>query len=378
MISISIVMPCLNEGTTIAQCILQAKRGLASLPKHAYHGEVIVVDNGSNDDSDVLAKKAGAIVVYEKTKGYGAALKRGIRTARGAYIIMGDCDGTYDWSSIKPFVTRLKQGADLVLGSRFLGTIQPDAMNFLHKYIGNPMLTMILNIFSRTQVSDTQTGMRAFTKQAYRRMRLTSSGMEFASEMIVKAAYYSMRIQEVPITYSARKGTSKLSPLSDAWRHIKFILIYSPTYALIMPACFLFILSFLLSLRLLQGPLYLWRARLDVNTLSLSLFCMLLGVQGMLLGIFARVYTHCVLHIPLGQLATYLLRHTTTERLLIIGLLFCTFGLGIVGGITLPWIVAGFPALAQTKEVLFGVGIAIIGIQLIYSSLLFGLMKESQ
>lgn len=220
---ISIVMPCLNEAEGIARCIAWAQEGLA---RTGLPGEVIVADNGSSDRSVEIAQAAGARVVHQPLRGYGNAYHKGFSASSGAYIVMGDADQTYDFREIDRLVEPLRHGYDYVLGSRFQGTILPGAMPWTHRYIGNPVLTLILNLLFGLKSSDAHSGLRAFTREAYLRMGLTSPGMEFASELVIKAAQVRLRVAEVPITYYPRAGASKLNALRDGWRHLRFMFAY--------------------------------------------------------------------------------------------------------------------------------------------------------
>lgn len=221
-IEVSFVMPCLNEETTIAKCIFEAKK---AFKKNNLSGEVVVSDNGSKDNSVNIAKKAGSVVVHQNKKGYGNAYQKGFISARGKYIVMADSDMTYPIHMLGDFVKELKKGSDFVIGSRFKGKIHSGAMTPLHRYIGNPFLTGVLNLLFNAGVSDAHCGMRAFTKEAYKKMGLTSAGMEFASEMVIRASQCGLKIKEIPIEYYARdiKSPSKLSSFSDGWRHLKFM-----------------------------------------------------------------------------------------------------------------------------------------------------------
>lgn len=220
---ISIVMPCLNEEQGIARCIAWAQEGLA---RAGLPGEIIVADNGSTDRSVEIARRAGAVVVLEPDRGYGNAYHKGFAASSGTYIVMGDADETYDFREIDRLIAPLREGYDYVLGSRFQGTILPGAMPWTHRYIGNPVLTFILNVLFGLKSSDAHSGLRAFTREAYTRMGLTSPGMEFASELVVKAAQTRLRVAEVPITYYPRAGSSKLNALRDGWRHLRFMFMY--------------------------------------------------------------------------------------------------------------------------------------------------------
>ena len=244
-------MPCLNEAQTVGVCVQKARRAIKQL---GISGEVVVADNGSTDGSPSIAEREGARVVHQPIRGYGAAYLAGIAAARGKFIVIGDSDNTYDFGEIPRFLQPLRESADLVMGSRFKGEIKPGAMPWLHRYIGNPTLTGILNLLFRAGVSDAHCGMRAFTKDAYEKLGLQTTGMEFASEMVIKAAKVGLKITEVPITYYPRKGESKLHSFRDGWRHLRFMLMLSPTYLFLLPGALLFLIGLLGTIALL--PFY--------------------------------------------------------------------------------------------------------------------------
>lgn len=222
-IEVSVVMPCLNEEETLGICIEKAQNTMQSLN---IQGEVVVADNGSTDASVEIAERLGALVVHQSTRGYGAAYLAGFAAAQGQYIVMGDSDDTYDFTDLKRFITPIQNGYDLVIGNRFKGKILPGAMPWARRYIGNPVLSGMLRLLFGTYISDSHCGMRAFTADAYKRMSLKTTGMEFASEMVIKAVETKLKILEIPITYYPRGGESKLNAIQDAWRHIRFMLKY--------------------------------------------------------------------------------------------------------------------------------------------------------
>lgn len=247
-------MPCLNEEKTVGRCV---KKAFMGLKKAGVKGEVIVVDNGSTDRSPTIAAKVGARVIFESKKGYGQALISGIKAAKGDWLVLGDSDGTYDFSKLENFFRALEGGADLVLGSRLRGKIKKGAMPFLNRFLGTPTLNLFLRLFYGIKVSDSQTGMRALTKKAAKKLHLRCRGMEFASEMLVRAAQEGLKIKEVPIDYYPRRAPSKLSRFRDAWRHIRFMLLFAPTWLFLIPGGFLFTLGALSLLLLLRGPVFL-------------------------------------------------------------------------------------------------------------------------
>lgn len=373
--TISIVMPCLNEERSVKKCITQAKLSLKKLGRLGFSGEIILADNGSTDTSVERAKRAGATIVLVQTRGYGAAYQAGIAASHGRYIVIADSDGTYDLGNIGAFITLLEQGFDLVLGSRFTGNIKPGAMPLLNRYLGNPILTSLLNFTYGTRITDAHTGMRAFTRTSWDTMNLVSSGMEFASEMLMKAKLHNLRITEIPIVYSKRTGTSKLMPLVDAWRHVKCMILYTPTFALILPGILLMLLGFSLSIILLPGKLAIFGIYLDIHTMSMGGLIANLGITTTLLGILSRLYTQKVLHVPGGALGNLILSNITVERLLLSGLLLIVTGLGLIGIVVIAWIGSGFGELSRIREVIFGIELVITGAQLAFSSFVFGLLE---
>jgi glycosyltransferase involved in cell wall biosynthesis len=281
---VSVVIPCLNEAAGIVQVVTEARDGLRAA---GLSGEIIVVDNASEDDSAELARGAGATVVTETRRGYGSAYLAGLAAARGDYVVMADADGTYPLDRLGEFAERLRDGADLVLGSRFQGTIEPGAMPWPNRYIGNPLLTGMLNLLFRSGVSDAHCGLRAIRRDVIPTLQLSATGMEFASEMVIKAGKRRLRIDEVPIGYRVRIGDSKLSRFSDAWRHIRFMLVYSPAFLFVLPGGIAALAGFV-------GLVVLGSIRnlSDHWTGASVTFAMLtiLGLGVIQLGLFARTY----------------------------------------------------------------------------------------
>lgn len=283
-LEVTVVIPCLNEAAGIASVVAEARAGLEAA---GIHGEVIVVDNGSHDASAELAREAGATVVEEPRRGYGSAYLAGLGAANGRYIVMADADGTYPLDRIGDFVERLRGGADMVIGSRFKGTIEPGAMPWPNRHIGNPLLTGMLNLLFRSRVSDAHCGLRAMRRDAIPTLKLSALGMEFASEMVIKAGKQRLRIDEVPIAYRVRVGESKLSRFSDAWRHIRFMLVYSPAFLFLLPGGAAAVAGLIGLVALGALP------RLGDHWTGVSVaFAMLtlLGLGVIQLGLFARTY----------------------------------------------------------------------------------------
>jgi glycosyltransferase involved in cell wall biosynthesis len=286
---LSIVMPCLNEAETVAACVRTA---LGFLREHGVSGEVIVADNGSSDGSPRLASEAGARVVHVEEKGYGAALMGGIAAARGRYIVMGDADLSYDFSALMPFLEKLRAGDDLVMGNRFEGGIAPGAMPSLHRWLGNPVLTAIGRLFFRSPVGDFHCGLRAFRRDAVLALDLRTSGMEFASEMVVKATLHGQRIAEVPTALrpDGRSRPPHLRSWRDGWRHLRFLLLYSPRWLFFYPGLVLSAIGIATILWLLPGPQRIGDVGFDIHTFVFAVAAVLLGAQAIAFAFFTKVF----------------------------------------------------------------------------------------
>ncbi|MBM3881451.1 MAG: glycosyltransferase family 2 protein [Verrucomicrobia bacterium] len=286
---LSIVMPCLNEAETVASCIRKAQQFLAT---HRVAGEVIVADNGSTDGSAALARQAGARVVPAPIRGYGGALQAGIAAARGQFIVMGDADDSYDFGALESFLEALEGGCDLVMGNRFAGAIQPQAMPRLHRLVGNPLLSGLGRLFFRSPVRDFHCGLRGFSKAAYARLDLQTMGMEFASEMVVKASLLGLRIAEVPVTLApaGRTRPPHLRTWRDGWRHLRFMLLYSPRWLFLYPGFALMLAGLSVGLWLAGGPRSVGSVVLDVHTLLYAALAMLIGAQSVWFAILARAF----------------------------------------------------------------------------------------
>jgi len=366
----SIVMPCLNEHETISTCIEKAQNALKEL---GIIGEVIVADNGSTDGSPAIAEPMGARVVHQPIRGYGATYQAGISAAHGKYIVMGDSDDTYDFTDLERFINPLKNGYDMVMGSRFKGKILPGAMTWSHRYIGNPILSGMLRLFFHTHISDSHCGMRSIRRGAYDRLNLQTTGMEFASEMVVKAVQNDLRICEVPITYYPRQGESKLCSFRDAWRHIRFMLLFSPTHLFVVPGFVLFLLGMFALLMMLPGPVHIGSRAYDIHVMTLAGFLTLLGYQVLNMGLYARAYALHTGFVLKDSFINGLYQLFTLERGIAFGMLFFLFGLALDLHVAWVWIRSGFGALDEVRSALFALVCMVLGVQTIFSAFLLSL-----
>lgn len=327
-LELTVVMPCLNESATIGTCIKKAMRTIAGL---GLRGEVVIGDNGSNDGSQQIAKALGARVVPVEERGYGAALRGAIAAARGRFIIMGDSDDSYDFTQLGVFVNKLREGYDLVMGNRFRGGIRPGAMPPLHRYLGNPVLSWIGRLFFNCPVGDFHCGLRAFRKDMVEKLNLQTKGMEFASEMVVKATLFSLRLTEVPTTLSpdGRNRAPHLRTWRDGWRHLRFLLLYSPRWLFLYPGILLIFIGTAAGLWLLPGPRRVGAVTFDVHTLLFAAMAILIGFQSVNFAAFAKIFavTHGLL--PEDEVLSKLLRHVTLETGLLAGTALILAGIGM-------------------------------------------------
>lgn len=332
----SIVMPCLNEAETLAVCINKAKHFLNT---NNIVGEIIIADNGSVDGSQGIAISAGAKVVHVESKGYGSALMGGIEAAQGEYIIMGDADDSYDFSNLQDFLSALDEGYDLVMGNRFKGGIMPGAMPFLHRYLGNPALSGIARLFFKSDIGDFHCGLRAFRKDALLTLNLRTTGMEFASEMIVKATLKKLKIKEVPtVLYpDGRTRPPHLRTWTDGWRHLRFLLLYSPRWLFFYPGIVLTVLGILISAFLLGGPRQIGKITLDINTLMYASFLIVLGVQVVLFSLFTYVFGVNADLLPKDNLTDRFVQSIGLEKGIVISLGMILLGFASSVGALIYW-----------------------------------------
>jgi len=365
---VSVVIPCLNEAENIELCVSTA---LGVLKSSGIDGEVVVVDNASEDDSAKLAEAAGARVVSEPRRGYGSAYLAGFAAAQGKYIVMADADLTYDFNEIPRFVAELDGGAELVMGDR-MDNIQPGAMPWLHRYIGNPILTGLLNLLFRTGVNDAHCGMRALRRDVLERLDLRTTGMEFASEMVIRASKEKLRIAEFPIEYHPRGGESKLSSFRDGWRHLRFLLVHSPTHLFIAPGMLLAGLGTLI-VALVGGGLDLLGRSWGIHALIGGALLMVVGTQVLALGLCAHAYGTYFM----GERDPWFDKMRARFRLehgLLLGGVFVLIGLVLGGIIVGTWISRGFGSLADEHMAVVAATLIIVGIQIFFSSFLLSIL----
>ncbi len=349
-LEISIVMPCLNEAETLSICIQKAKSALAA---QGISGEIIIADNGSTDGSQKIAADLGARVINVPRKGYGAALQGGVAAALGKFVLMGDADDSYDFSHIGYFLGPLRDGDDLVMGNRFAGGIQPGAMPFLHRYLGNPVLTAIGRILFRSPVNDFHCGLRAFSKDAYNRMELRSQGMEFASEMVVRATLLGMRVSEVPTTL-AKDGRSRAPHLRtwrDGWRHLRFLLLYSPRWLFLVPGLVMMALGLVAFGILWFGPAKIGRVTFDVDTMIFAGAAVLVGYQAVVFAIFARILGVTQGLLPANPTLERSFKHVNLELGVAAGASVTAVGVGVSIWAVMLWSRAGFGPLDASRMI---------------------------
>jgi glycosyltransferase involved in cell wall biosynthesis len=370
-------MPCLNEAATVGRCVQQARR---FLEQAGVEGEVLVADNGSSDDSRTLAAQAGARVITVAQRGYGAALNAGIAAARGRYVIMGDADESYDFSRLEDFVAKLRAGYPLVMGNRFRGGIEPGAMPALHRYLGNPVLSFVGRLFFRAKISDFHCGLRGFEREAACALDLRTSGMEFASELVVRAALAGWRIAEVPTTLrpDGRGRPPHLRSWRDGWRHLRFLLLFSPRWLFLYPGIALLALGTALTTALYFTPLHFLGAGLDIHSMLYASAAALLGLQLCLFALFARISAQAAGLLPRQPALERLLKLLSLERGLLLGLALAAAGFAWSAAAFWHWREAGFGALdprAMMRDTIPAAALMIGGMEVMLASFLVSLLN---
>lgn len=382
MIKLTILMPCLNEAETLAMCIRKAHEGAKSAGFAPDDYEVLVADNGSTDGSQAIARAANARIIDVPVRGYGAALRAGIDAAYGNYIIMGDSDASYDFAAIAPFIEKLDEGYGLVMGTRMKGKIEPGAMPILHRYLGNPVLTFIGNALFSCSLSDFHCGMRGFTQQAMQSLDLRTNGMEFASEMVIRATLSHMKRTEVPITLypDGRSRPPHLRTWRDGWRHLRFMLLYSPLWVFIYPGLFLWGVSAVVTAVLLAGPLTIGDVVFDVHTLLIMSTLLLSSSQIILMGLLAMAYAARLRILPPRQWLIRFIDRFSLGHGLVVSILLAVAGIAIFAIQLRTWQSADFGPLDYQKTlrpVVLGLIMLITGIQLFFWSFMASLFSIS-
>mgnify|MGYP005844272077 CR=1 FL=1 len=375
-VEVSVVMPCLNEAATLERCIRAAQRGLGSV---GARGEVVVADNGSTDGSAQIAERLGARVVRVPVKGYGAALLAGIEAARGEFVVMGDADATYDFAAIAPLVERLRAGDDLVVGNRFAGGIEPGAMPWLNRYVGNRILSRVGRLFFKSPVSDFHCGLRAFRREAILGLDLRTTGMEFASEMIVKATLAGLRIGEAPTTLSKPPDGRRthLRRWRDGWRHLRFLLLYSPRWLFLYPGLALIVFGAVVMAWLLPGPRVVGSVGFDIQTLLYAGVAVVVGFQAVLFSVFTQVFTANEGLLPPDGRLGLAHRCVNLEVGLLIGALLILAGAGGSIYAFVRWSLASFPELDPSRSMRLVVPSAtalVLGCEIVLASFFLGIL----
>ena len=376
MPQLSIVMPCLNEAATLADCITAAQAASAAAGISA---EIIVADNGSTDGSQQIALGLGARVIKVSERGYGNALRGGIAAAEGRYIVIGDADRSYDFGAAPLFLEKLSEGFDLVMGNRFAGGIEPGAMPWLNRWVGTPVIGAIGRLMFRTPARDFNCGFRGFSREAYNRMNLQSAGMEFASEMVIKAAVQGMRTAEVPVVLrpDGRTRAPHLRRWRDGWRHLRFMLLFSPRWLFLVPGCVALAVGAAVVAWLFPGPRQIGAVELDIDTMLVAGVLAMIGYQLVVFAVFSKVYAIQVGFHPGEPVLERLFKHLNLERGLLVGLVMSLAGLIAIGAAAWSWRSTGFghldPRLTM-RELIPSVVILALGVQTIFASFFLSIL----
>ena len=373
---VSVVMPCLNEAETLGRCVAAAR---AALDASGIRGEIVVADNGSTDGSREIAARAGARVVDVPEPGYGAALIGGISSARGRYVVMGDADDSYDFGAIPEFVRKLEEGNDLIIGSRFRGRIEPGAMPPLHRWLGNPILSFLGRLFFQVPVSDFHCGIRGFRRDAVKPLGLRTTGMEFASEMVVKASLFGLRIAEIPVTLrpDGRSRPPHLRTWRDGWRHLRFLLIYSPRWLYLVPGLLFAVAGAFLIVWLLPGPRTVFGATLDVHAMLGASALVLIGTQAISFAVFAKVFAITEGLLPMDSRLERSFRVVTLETGLVCGAILTIAGVVLVAHVMNVWSSEQYRTLDYSRTMRWmipGALLLVLGAQAILSSFFLSIL----
>jgi glycosyltransferase involved in cell wall biosynthesis len=374
---ISVVIPCLNEAKSVGSCIDAA---LAAFAAEGIRGEVVVSDNGSTDGSVEIATAHGARVVHAPVKGVGSALRKGIQAAHGAFIIMGDADGSHDFSEIPRFVAKWRQGNEFILGNRLLGEIKQGAMLWHHRHIGTPVLSTLVNLFFGARVSDINSGMRGITRDLAQRLDFRTTGFEFCSESLIKAARSGVRIAQVPITTwpDRRERPPHLRTFRDGWRHLRFIMLSAPNWLFLLPGGLLMVLGIAFAVWLMPGPRFAGQVGFDTNTMSLAMMLVLLGMHIVSIGVFVKVFCHTENLSRNQRTLERWLKRVKLEHGLLLGAVL--LGVGLIGDTTIffIWAREGFGRLHQVRTVFFSSLSLFLGVEVLFSSVFLSMLGISR
>jgi glycosyltransferase involved in cell wall biosynthesis len=376
-VDVSVVIPCLNEAHSIECCIHKAAS--AFIGAHI-RGEVVVADNGSTDGSIEIAQRHGARVVHALGRGYGSALRQGIAEAKGQFIIIGDADDSYDFSEAPRFVAKWREGYELVMGNRFKGGVKPGAMPWHHYHVGNPALTIMLNLFFRAGVGDSQCGMRGFTRELYDRLDIRTTGMEFASELVIKAARQGARRTEIPITLwpDKRRRAPHLKSFPDGWRHLRLMLLYAPNWLFLLPGSSLLVFGAMLLLWLLAGPRRVGNVVFDVHTMLFGTVFALLGAQIVSIGFFAKVFSYTERFSHSQHSLERWLKRVKLEHALILGAIVAAGGAAGSFWVGWKWAISGFGLFHDIRPLILFSLWFFLGVQIIFSAFFLSMLGISR
>lgn len=376
-IELTILMPCLNEAETLEVCINKAK---TFLKNSGVVGEVLIADNGSTDGSVEIAKKCGARVEHVPVKGYGAALIGGCKAAKGKYVIMGDADDSYDFLNLMPFVEKLREGYELVMGNRFRGGIAKGAMPPLHRYLGNPVLSFIGRLFFPSEIGDFHCGLRGYEREAMLKLDLHTTGMEYASEMVVKATMYGLKMTEVPTTLSpdGRSRAPHLRSFRDGWRHLKFLLLHSPNWLFLYPGMVFCVLGLIITASLMFGPVQIGGVVFDIHTMLYGSAMIMIGTNMIFFSLFTRIYAIRTNFIPTKESVATKLANVTTEKGAVTGVLLTLAGIAMTIAAFVIWKDTSFGNLnpqEMMRMTIPALTLMVVGIEMIFASFFIGILN---
>jgi|TARA_B100001971_G_C18199108_1_gene543409 glycosyltransferase involved in cell wall biosynthesis len=366
---LSIILPCRNEEQALPLCLKEIKEVIKS---NQIQAEIIVSDSSSDNSPEIAKNTNEIILIKHDKKGYGNAYLEAFKIVKGKYIFMADADLTYDFNYIPEFLNELKKGNDFIIGNRFTKNMEKNSMPLTHKYIGNPILSFTLRLLFNTKIKDSHCGMRAIKKQALDKLNLQTTGMEFASEMIIKALKNNLKIKEIPISYKKRLGISKLNPISDSWRHFRFMLLYSPLFLFFIPGFILFLIGVNTFILIYTGKLQILGIQLYIHPLFLSSLITITGYQLIIFSIFAKTYA--ITHLNEKPIFKNVYKFLTLEKAILLGTTLTLLGLFIYISIFYNWINTNLGNLNQIKNSILALTLTIIGIQTIFSSFILSIL----